>query len=213
MTATTEELYKEWHTAYLGRGNAITKAGKAKTWREEDEILKTHERPHFLAQVAIEDAVFASDAQTVQELAFKVLLAFTDTSEPMEGHRESLIADAVRITGLPAMPADGDEADTTSKPAYDPLPGWCEQYKLVYKEHLIVCERCTTGRIDSPEILEVESRLNPLENLICNTAPVTMEGAAAQLEFIMNGMAGDFEWTAHVPMLARVITALRGMEQ
>lgn len=104
MSATTEELYREWRAAYLCRGKAISLAGKAQTRQEEGQILKTHHQPHLRTQVAVEDKVFAAPAETLQELALKVLLAFTDTNEPMDAHRESLIADAVRITGNSANP-------------------------------------------------------------------------------------------------------------
>lgn len=104
MSATTEELYREWRTAYLCRGKAIDLAGGAQMYQEEGKILKTHEYPHFQAQIAVEDKLFTAPADTLQELAVKVLLAFTDTDEPHETHRKSLIADAVRITGLPTSP-------------------------------------------------------------------------------------------------------------
>lgn len=96
-------------------------------------------------------------------------------------------------------------------PAHDPLPEWWEQFKLATKELGDASYKPGNGDFDTAEMLEIDARRDGLEKAIIETAPKTQEGAIAQLALIKHELNEGFVCSNHIPMIDRMVVALRGM--
>lgn len=108
MTSTIEALHRQWKASYAMRSDAALLEGASAAFEEakaEGENPSEAERayyaqyldPHQKAQFDAEAAIFAQPSASLRDFSIKVLVAFTDNTEPDALRRDSLNADAMRF--------------------------------------------------------------------------------------------------------------------
>lgn len=90
----------------------------------------------------------------------------------------------------------------------DLLPQWWEEFQAAHIEHCEASYLPGNGNFDTPAMIEIETRKDKLEGLLCDTAPQTRQGAVAKLKFIERELAEGIMWDQHPRMLADVIKFL-----